>query len=116
MQLVLILQYGSLVWALPHLVATTTSKIPDGLVPEEPMKIFQEPAKRAAATPWSSQVTMSHHIGNRAASTTTIASPTPTATGPILGQIVLASTKQSDLPAAICGFMPYLNGTKSALG
>ncbi|CZR69057.1 uncharacterized protein PAC_18958 [Phialocephala subalpina] len=74
------------------------------------------PAPRATAIPWPNQVPLSvYYIGPRATDSTAISSPAPTATGSSLGQVVIASTKQSTLPAAICGFIPYLNGTSSAL-
>lgn len=107
--LLIISYYGTLALAFPPRAGFTTS--------QPTVSTLAEPLPRATVIPWPSQVPISvPHIVVRATDSAPSASPTPTATGSSLGQVVIASTKQSTLPSAICGFIPYLNGTSSALG
>ncbi|KUJ06671.1 uncharacterized protein LY89DRAFT_402949 [Mollisia scopiformis] len=110
--LVLVLvQYFLVTWA--RWVPSTTT-VTHGIT-TSPVRLgtFDEPEPRASATPWKRQVPISAR--QIASSSTPVASPSPTPTGIKLGQVVIASTRQSTLPSAICAIGPWSNGSKSAL-
>ena len=68
--------------------------------------------------PWSEVVPLSKHVFEKRQTST--ASPSTTTQSPIPGvkpgQIVVASTKLSTLPPAICGFVTYDNSTGTGIG
>ena len=81
---------------------------------------FIEPQAHVKATAWPEQIPFSTFVRQkRQASSTSVAgstvspSTTPSAK---LGQLVIANTKVSTLPPALCGFVPFYNGSGTGLG
>lgn len=69
---------------------------------------------RPIATPWAREIpTLINHVVQRATGSEVTPSSTP---APGNAQLVLASTKASTLPPAICGFIPWWNGTSTVIG
>jgi len=99
--------------------------IPTGIVlgiltTTEPETIPQATATpRIQATAWSEEIPLSKFIEEKrqANSTTFSVSPSPSPTSSVkLGQLVIGGTRLSTLPPAICGFLPFNNGTGPDLG
>lgn len=99
--------------ALPHDWATTT------LTGSTHLK---QPLPGSTALPWTEQVPVSTKpniqrradLGSSSSGPTTISIPVPSTTPQL--QLVSGSSTLSSLPPAICGFLPYWNGTKTTLG
>jgi len=74
---------------------------------------------RIHATAWSEEIPLSTFIEEKrqANSTTVSVSPSSSPTSSVkLGQLVVGGTRLSTLPPAICGFLPFNNGTGPDLG
>jgi len=81
---------------------------------------FIEPHAHAKATAWPEQIPFSTFVRQKRQASSTSAvgstvSPSTTSSAK-LGQLVIANTKASTLPPALCGFVPFFDGSGTGLG